>query len=170
MRLLSLDLGRLFAYADERYMDSIDSKLTRDETIIYRTRCHWAMFLGPMVVIIIGALALKSQGIHAMALIAFGFVWSIFSYVSLHGSEIGLTRKRLLINAGFPLLKSYDIPLNEVAAIDLYQPSLGSMLDFGKIAIVYGGRSRCIIRFVSSSAECVTKVRQQMISVNPSLQ
>jgi hypothetical protein len=72
-----------------------------------------------------------------------------------------------LINAGFPLLKSYDIPLNKISAIDFYQPSLGSMLDFGKIAIVYGGRSRCIIRFVSSSAKFVTEVRQQIVSLNP---
>jgi hypothetical protein len=149
-------------------MNSVDSKLTKDETIIYRTKCHWAMFLGPMLVIIIGALALKSQGIHAMALIAFGLVWGIFSYVSLLRSEIGLTGKRVLINAGFPLLKSYDIPLNAITAIDFYQPSLGAMIDFGKITIVYDRGSRCIIRFVSSSAKFVTEVRQQIVSLNPS--
>ncbi len=149
-------------------MNSIDSKLTKDETIIYRTKCHWAMFLGPMMVIIIGGLALQAQGIHAMALMAFGLVWGIFSYVSLHGSEIGLTRKRVLINAGFPLLKSYDIQLSEIVAIDFYQPSLGSMMDFGKIIIVHDRQSRCSIRFVSSPAEFVNEVRQQIISLNPS--
>lgn len=149
-------------------MNSIDSKLTKDEPFIYRTKCHRAMFLGPILVVIIGGLALKSQGFHAMVLMAFGFVWGIFSYVSLHRSEIALTRKRVLINAGFPLLKSYDIPLSEIVAIDFYQPSLGSMMDFGKIRIVHNGRSRCIIRFVSSPAEFVNEVRQQIISLNPS--
>ena len=103
-------------------MNSIDSKLTKDETIVYRTKCHWAMFLGPILLIIIGGLALKSQGFPAIVLMAFGLVWGIFSYVSLHGSDIVLTRKRVLINAGFPLLKAYDIPLNEIVAIDYYQP------------------------------------------------
>ena len=149
-------------------MNSIDSKLRKDEAIIYRTKCHRAMLLGPIVVIIIGGLALRAQGIHAMALMAFGLVWGIFSYVSLYGSELGLTRTRVLINAGFPLLKSYDIPLNEIAAVDYYQPTLGSMLDFGKIMIVYGRGSRCSIRFVSSPAEFVTEVRQQTISLNSS--
>jgi hypothetical protein len=148
-------------------MDSIDSKLSTDETITYRTKCHWAMFLGPILVIIIGGLALKAQGFHAMALMAFGLVWGIFSYVSLHGSEIGLSRKRVLINAGFPVLKSYDIPLNHIVAIDFYQPSLGSMLDFGKVTIVYDRRNSCVIRSVSSPAEFVTKVRQHVISLNP---
>jgi Bacterial PH domain len=146
-------------------MNSIDSQLTKDETIIYRTKCHWAMFLGPILLIIIGALALKSQGFPAIVLMTFGLVWGIFSYVSLHGSEIALTRKRVLINAGFPLLKSYDIPLSEIVAIDFYQPSLGSMIDFGKIIIVHNRQSRCSIRFVSSPAEFVTEVRQQIISL-----
>jgi hypothetical protein len=149
-------------------MNSLDSQLTKDETIVYRTKCHWAMFLGPILLIILGGLALKSQGFSAIVLMAFGLVWGIFSYVSLYGSDIGLTRKRVLINAGFPLLKAYDIPLNEIVAIDYYQPTLGSMLDFGKIIIVHNRQSRCSIRFVSSPAEFVTKVRQQIISLNPS--
>jgi hypothetical protein len=149
-------------------MNSIDSKLTKDETIVYRTKCHRAMLFGPILLIIIGGLALKSQGFPAIVLMAFGLVWGIFSYVSLRGSDIGLTRKRVLINAGFLTLKAYDIPLNEIATVDFHQPSLGSMLDFGKIIIVHNRQSRCIIRFVSSPAEFVTKVRQQIISLNPS--
>ena len=115
-----------------------------------------------MLLIIIGGLALQSQGFHAIALMAFGLVWGIFSYVSLNRSDIALTRKRLLINAGFPLLKSYDIPLNEIVAIDYYQPTLGSMLNFGKIIIVYSKQSRCVIRFVSAPAQLVTRVREQL--------
>ena len=149
-------------------MDSIDSRLTKDEGIICRTKCHWAIFLGPMLVIILGGLAVKSQGIHAVVLMAFGLVWGIFSYVSLDRSEMRLTGKRVLINAGFPLPKFYDIPLNEIAAIDFYQPALGSMLGFGKIWIVYDGRNRCSIRFVSSPALFVTEVRQQISSLNRS--
>jgi hypothetical protein len=149
-------------------VNSIDSKITEDETVIYRTRSHWAMFLGPILVIIIGGLALKSQGIHAVVLMTFGLVWWVFSYISLSRSELGVTRKRVLINAGFPLPKFYDIPLNRIVAIDFYQPSLGSMLGFGKIMIVYDGRSRCVIRFVSSPAEFVTRVRQQIVSLHPS--
>jgi hypothetical protein len=149
-------------------MHSIDGKLTKDETIVYRTKCHRAMLFGPILLIIMGGLALKSQGFPAIVLMAFGLVWGIFSYVSFNGSELGLTRKRVLINAGFLTLKAYDIPLNEIVAIDYYQPTLGSMLDFGKIIIVHNRQSRCIIRFVSSPAEFVTKVRQQIISLNPS--
>ena len=145
-------------------MISIDSRLAADETIIYRTRCHWAMVLGPMLLIVIGGLALQAQGFHAIVLMAFGLVWGIFSYVSLNRSDIALTRKRLLINAGFPVLKSYEIPLTEIVAVDYYQPTLGSMLNFGKIIIVCNKQRRSIIRFVAAPAQLVTRVREQLIA------
>jgi len=150
-------------------MNLIDDKLSDNETIIYRAKHHWAILLGPIVVIIIGGLALGSQGYHAMVLVAFGLIWGIFSYVSLQRSEIGLTGKRFLANVGFPLQRSYDIPLNEIMVIDYYQPSLGSMLNFGKIIIVYSGKKRCAIRLVSSPAEFVREVHQQIVALKPSL-
>jgi hypothetical protein len=52
--------------------------------------------------------------------------------------------------------------------IDYYQPSLGSMLNFGKIIIVYSGKKRCAIRLVSSPAEFVKEVHQQIIALKPS--
>ena len=149
-------------------MNSIDDKLTQNETIIYRAECHWAILLGPILVIIIGGLALKSQGYHAMVLIAFGLVWGIFSYISLRRSEIGLTRNKILINVGFLLKKSYDILLNEIVFIDFYQPSLGSMLNFGKILIMDKRKKKYAVRFVSNPAEFVKEVHQQIIALSQS--
>ncbi len=147
-------------------MNSIDDTLTKDETIIYRTKCHYAIFFGPMLLIFLGGLALKSQGPHAMALMAFGLLWGIFSYLSFRRSEIGLTQRRVLINAGFPLVKFSDVPLNKIVTIEFFQPALGAMLDFGKLAIVHDGRNKCIIRFVPSPAVFVTRVRQQMTTLS----
>jgi hypothetical protein len=150
------------------YMNSIDDNPTSDGTIIYRAKCHWAMLLGPILVNIVGGLAFKSQGYHAMALITFGLIWGICSYISLHRSEIGLTRNKILVDVGFPLKKSYDILLNEIVSIDYYQPSLGSMLDFGKIAVVDKRKKKYLFRFVSSPAEFVKEVQQQIRALRPS--
>ncbi len=58
-------------------MNSNNSKSTGAETIIYHTRCHWALFLGPLIVIIIGGLAIRAQGMHALALMVFGLIWVV---------------------------------------------------------------------------------------------
>ncbi len=149
-------------------MNSIDSKLTSDERILYRTKCHWAMFLGPILIIIIGGLALKAQGIHAAALMAFGILWYIISFFSFRASDLAVTQKRVLINAGFPRPRSYEIQLNEIVAVDYYQPTLGSMLNFGKLIITDKKQGRCVIRFIASPAQFVTEVREQISSLKSS--
>jgi uncharacterized membrane protein YdbT with pleckstrin-like domain len=146
----------------------MNNRPTNNETVIYRAKCHWAILLGPVLVIIIGGLALKSQGYHATVLIVFGLVWGIFSYIRLRRTEIGLTRNKVLISAGVPTNKSYDILLTEIMFIDYYQPSLGSMLNFGKIIIVYNGKKKCALRFVSCPAEFVKEVQKQISVLSPS--
>ena len=149
-------------------MNSIDDKLIKNETIVYRAKCHWAILLGPILVIIIGGLALKSQVYHAMALITFGIVWGIFSYIKLNKSEIGLTRSKILINVGFPLKKPFDIALNEIVFIDYYQPSLGSMLDFGKILVMDKRKKKYAFRLVAGPAEFVKEVHHQITALSSS--
>jgi hypothetical protein len=151
-----------------KYMNSIDNKLTTNEPIIYRAKCHWAILLGPILVMMIGGLALKSQGYHAMILIAFGLIWGIFSYINLQRSEIGLSRNKVLINIGFPLKKSFGILLNEIIFIDYYQPTLGSMLNFGKILVMDKRKKKYAFRFVAGPAEFVKEVHHQITALSSS--
>lgn len=147
-------------------MNSIDDKLMENETIVYRAKCHWAILLGPILIIIIGGLVLKSQVYHAMALITFGIIWGIFSYIKLNKSEIGLTRSKVLINVGFPLKKPFDIALNEIIFIDYYQPSLGSMLDFGKILVMDKRKKKYAFRLIAGPAEFVKEVHHQITALS----
>ncbi len=149
-------------------MDPADNKLPYNETVIYHANRHWALLLGPILIILIGGLAIKPQGYHGMALVAFGLIWGIFSYISLTRSEMELTHNKVLMNVGFPLKRSYDIALNEITFVDFYQPSLGSMLNFGKIIILYNNRKKCVIRFVSSPAEFVKEIQQQIMALRQS--
>ena len=149
-------------------MNSIDTKLTTNEPTIYRAKYHWAIILGPILVILIGGLALKSQGYHAWALIVFGFIWGIFAYINLQRSDIRLSRNKVLINIGFPLRKSIDILLDEIIFIDYYQPTLGSMLNFGKILVMDKRKKKYAFRFVAAPAEFVKEVHHQIATLSPS--
>jgi len=149
-------------------MNSNDDKVTAEETIVYRAQLHWAIILGPILLICIGVLALKSQGYHAMILIAFGLIWGILSYINLERSEIGLSRNKVIVNIGFPLKKSFDISLNGIVFVDYYQPTLGSMLDFGKILIMDNKKKKYAFRFVAGPAEFVKAVHRQINALNSS--
>lgn len=149
-------------------MNSINNGLVENETVIYRAHCHWAILLGPILLVVIGGLALQSQGYHAMILMAFGVLWGICANINLRRSQIVLTKKRLIINVGFPLKRSHDIPLNEITVVDFYQPSLGSMLNFGKLILVFKEKKKLAVRFISSPAEFVKEVQQQIMALRSS--
>jgi hypothetical protein len=136
-----------------------------DERIIYRAKHHWGVLLGPIVVIFLAWLMLGSKGPQVIVLFAFGFIWGIFSYISLRKSEILLTDSRLLINVGFPLKRIYDISLNDITIIDFYQPSLGSMLNFGKIILVQKNKKKKVFRFIDSPGELVLEVHKQAVAI-----
>jgi len=150
------------------HMNSINDRSVENETIIYRTHCHWAILLGPILVVVIGGLALGSRGYHAMILMAFGVLWGICANINLRRSQIILTKSRLIIDVGFPLKRSYDVPLNEISGVDFYQPSLGSMLNFGKLILVFKEKKKLAVRFISSPAEFVKEVQQQIMALRSS--
>jgi hypothetical protein len=85
-----------------------------------------------------------------MILMAFGVLWGICANINLRRSQIILTKSRLIIDVGFPLKRSYDVPLNEISVVDFYQPSLGSMLNFGKLILVFKEKKKLAVRFISS--------------------
>jgi hypothetical protein len=149
-------------------MNSIYDKVTRNETIVYRAQLHWAILLGPILLVCIGGLALKSQGYHAMVFIAFGLIWGIFSGINLNRSEIGLNRNKIIVNIGFPLKKSFDILLDEIIFVDFYQPTLGSMLDFGKILVMDRRKKKYAFRFVAGPAEFVKEIHHQINALSSS--
>ncbi len=146
-------------------MNPIDDKPATDEAVIYGAKCHGAIMLGPIVITIIGCLALRSQGFNAVVLIAFGLLWGALAYNILRRSHLELTRSCVSVTAGFPVPVHYDMPLDRIETIDFYQPTLGSMLDFGKIIIIDKARRKSIIKFVSGPAEFVMRVREQLIAL-----
>lgn len=135
------------------------------EQVVYRTRHHWAVLLGPLFTIFIGALMAGSRLSQAAIVFAFGFIWGLFSYLSLQKSEIVLTKDRLIFSVGFPLKRFYDINLNDITIFDFYQPSLGAMLNFGKIILVYEGKKKIAFRFIARPAVLVKEVHEQATAI-----
>lgn len=144
-----------------------DNDLAENQRIIYHARRHWAVLLGPLFFIFIGWLTLKSKVPQSIALSAFGFIWGMFSYFQLRNFDIVLTNNQLFIQVGFPLKSSYPIPLNTITLVDFYQPSLGAILNFGKIIIIHGGTKKNVFRFIARPAEFIKEVQETIIAAHP---
>ncbi len=147
----------------QKQITPTDNKLINNEKIIYQGKYHWAVLLGPFLFIFFGWLMLGSRTNQAIIVLAFGLLWGVFSYIKLRNSKIILTDYNLLISIGFPFKRSYDIPLNNITFIDFYQPSLGTILNFGKLIIVQMEKKKKAFRFIDSPANLVKEIHQQVI-------
>jgi len=143
-----------------------NTELIENERIVYQTRLHWVLFLGPLMLIIIGGLSFPAKGLSALVLAGIGIAWGVISYIKFSYSYIRVTEKRVLIRVGFLVRQPYSISLSDISYVDFYQPSLGAMLNFGKITIIHGKKFKSVFRMVSSPGELVTAVRGQL-SVTP---
>ena len=143
-----------------------NTELLENEWIVYQTRLHWVLFLGPLMLIIVGGLSFPAKGLSALVLAGIGIAWGVISYIKFNYSYIRVTDKRVLIRVGFLVRRPYSISLSDISYVDFYQPSLGSMLNFGKITIIHGKKFKSVFRMVSSPGELVTAVRGQL-SVTP---
>jgi hypothetical protein len=143
-----------------------NTELLENEWIVYQTRLHWVLFLGPIMLIIVGGLSFPAKGLSALVLAGIGIAWGAISYIKFNYSYIRVTNKRVLIRVGFLVRQPYSISLSDISYVDFYQPSLGSMLNFGKITIIHGKKFKSVFRMVSSPGELVTAVRGQL-SVTP---
>jgi membrane protein YdbS with pleckstrin-like domain len=139
-----------------------DTELLENERVVYQTRLHWVLFLGPATLIIFGGLSLPAKGLPALVLIALGFAWGILAYIKFCYSLIRITDKRVLIRVGFLVRKPYTISLTDISYVDFYQPSLGAMLNFGKITIIHGQKFKSVFRMVSSPREFVAAVNAEI--------
>ncbi len=143
-------------------MERTDNDLLENENIIYHARLHWALFLGPALLLFLGVLSISTRGLAAAVMSGFGLLWGILSYKTFSSSFIRLTNKRILVHVGTVIRKIYALALTDVTFVDLHQPSLGVILNFGNITIMHGNNFKSSFKMVASPAEFVTKVREQV--------
>jgi hypothetical protein len=143
-------------------MGYIDDKLSGDEKIVYRVGLHWVMFLGPALSLFLSGISIPANGRPAIVLFIIAMLWAVLSYVVLIQTEFVVTNNRLLIWTVFPWKKLYDIAFVEIANASVYEPSLGKLLNFGKITIVLNNGKRISRRLVSGPYELLKHLSRQV--------
>ena len=139
-----------------------NNELSEGERIVYQTKLHWVLFLGPAMLVVLGGLWIPAKGLAALVFVVIGLAWGILSYRRYFNSYIHLTNKKIVICASSLLRRPYKIPLTDITYVDFYQPSLGAFLNFGKITIVHGNKYKSVFRMVSSPGDLVTAVKGQV--------
>lgn len=124
----------------------------------YITKRHWAVVLPPFLLLLFAGLETPSKGAQAWALVLLSVAWIVVSWLNFQTSEFRLTDDAFLVYPGFPWRKTITIPLDIVGTVDVYQPALGKLLDFGKVRLICKDGTRKQFKLVTSPATLMNKI------------
>jgi len=129
-------------------MSYIDGNLLEGEHVIYRTRLHWLIFLGPVLFIavvlapIAWFLALGAWSGYAWIPLALGVAILLGAVIRRHSSDFAVTNKRVMTKVGVFHTRSIELLLGKIEAIAVEQSLMGRIFGYGDIVITGSGGTK----------------------------
>ncbi len=141
-------------------MGYVDRNLVPGETLLYRTRHHWLVLLGPLIggsSLLVPGIALLAEAINTRGtagLVVGGSTISpevmaiagavlvvaaviTFSYgvAKRNATEMAVTNRRVLIKTGIGSRRTLDLMLSRVESIGVEESAVGRMLGYGSVVV-----------------------------------
>jgi uncharacterized membrane protein YdbT with pleckstrin-like domain len=152
-------------------MSYIEKNLMSGESIIYRARLHWIVFLWPVIWFVV-ALLFFSSGSDARAagglFILIAVFTGIASFIAFSSSEFGITNKRVIVKVGFIRRNSIEVLLSKVEGIQVNQGILGRILGYGSIVVSGTGGTKDPFPKITNPLEFRRRVQEQISAVQES--
>jgi uncharacterized membrane protein YdbT with pleckstrin-like domain len=140
-------------------MSYVTKSLVPGETLLFDTRHHWVVLLGPLllsllfgipgIALIADAIAAKDgNGIQALnsvgqeRLTAIGAVLLVVALITFgygltkrNATEMAVTNRRVLIKTGMTSRRTLDLMLSKVESIGVEETFMGRMLGYGSVIV-----------------------------------
>ena len=152
-------------------MSYIENNLMNGESIVYRTKLHWVIFLWPIILFVVAIMFFSGGSDVAAAgglFILLAILTGIASFINFTTSEFGITNKRVIVKVGFIRRNSIEVLLNKVEGIQVNQGILGRILGFGSITISGTGGTKYPFHKIDKPLEFRKRAQEQIASVQDS--
>jgi len=141
-------------------MGHVDRNLVPGETLLYRTRHHWLVLLGPVFAgfllvvpgiallveatathdsagLVVGSATVSPQtmAITGAVLLAAAILTFIYGVAKRNATEMAVTNRRVLIKTGIASRRTLDLMLSRVGSIGVEESALGRMLGYGSVIV-----------------------------------
>jgi uncharacterized membrane protein YdbT with pleckstrin-like domain len=129
-------------------MSYIDGNLLPGEQVVYRTRLHWLLFLGPVIFTVVVLLPIAwvlSTGTWSTfewIPLALGFSVLLATFIKRQSSDFAVTNKRVMMKVGVFSTRSVELLLNKIEAIAVNQSFIGRIFGYGDIVVTGSGGTR----------------------------
>jgi uncharacterized membrane protein YdbT with pleckstrin-like domain len=129
-------------------MSYVDGHLLPGETVAFRTRMHWKVYVGPLLLSLLVAIplviwALKSDN-KVLALLPPILIPIALlpAWVRRRSSEFAVTNKRVIAKVGVMQTRSVELLLGKVEGIAVNQGLSGKIFGFGEVVITGSGGTK----------------------------
>ncbi len=144
----------------ETQMGYVDRNLVPGETLLYRTRHHWLVLLGPIffgllllvpgVALLVEAIATgdsaglvvgsatispKMMAIAGAILLAAAIITFSYGVAKRNATEMAVTNRRVLIKTGMTSRRTLDLMLSRVESIGVEETTAGRLLGYGSVIV-----------------------------------
>jgi uncharacterized membrane protein YdbT with pleckstrin-like domain len=141
-------------------MGYVDRNLVPGETLLYRTRHHWLVLLGPVVAgssmlvpgiallmeaivtrdsagLIVGSSTVspKLMAIAGAILVVAAIITFSYGVAKRNATEMAVTNRRVLIKTGMTSRRTLDLMLSRVESIGVEESAAGRMLGYGSVIV-----------------------------------
>jgi uncharacterized membrane protein YdbT with pleckstrin-like domain len=138
----------------------VEKNLVPGETLLYQTRHHWIVLLGPALISLVLDLAgiglfvaafaskggknagagssdigLKAMIIGAILLMLIGAAIFLYGLAKRNATEMAVTSRRVLIKRGIASRRTLDLMLGRVESIGVEETMLGRTLGYGTVIL-----------------------------------
>lgn len=145
-------------------MGYVTDNLLPGEEVIYRTKLHWMIFLGPGFLVFLSLMLFLAGG-DASAVggwcLFIGLVVAGGVVIVYNSSEFGVTNRRVLIKVGLLNRRSLEINLTKIESVEVTQDLTGRIFDYGTIIVVGTGGTREPFKMIIDPMEFRRSVQQQ---------
>jgi uncharacterized membrane protein YdbT with pleckstrin-like domain len=126
-------------------MSYIDGNLLEGERVVFRTRLHWKLLVGPVVFLVVMLLPVAwlrlTQQWTDWVLVApgVGILVLLAAIIRRQSSDFAVTTKRVMMKTGVFTTRSVELLLAKIEAIAVHQSLPGRLFGYGDIVVTGSG-------------------------------
>ncbi|MDQ6886447.1 MAG: PH domain-containing protein [Gemmatimonadota bacterium] len=144
-------------------MSYLDSELVPGETVVYRARPHWRLYLPALLPLtgLIVSLVSDSRPIAIFFLILTALVAAI-AHIAYRSSEFGVTTKRVIIKTGWLKRRTLEMLLSKIENVGVDQGLAARLFGYGSITVTGTGGTHENFRNIARPLEFRKQVQGQI--------
>ena len=152
-------------------MGYIEENLIPGEEIIARAKLHWEPFVSPLIVawlvLFLAVLLMTREDTVCCAFLSgFVFLAAVMRFLQAviiyFTTEFALTNQRIIAKRGYIRQHSLELMLTKVESIQVKQPFVGRLFNYGTIVVTGTGGTREEFPSIASPLELRMSINQQL--------